>query len=339
MSRSELPTISIGMPVYNGAEYIAEAIESVLAQTYKNFHLTICDNCSSDATETIVKNHRDTRISYVRHAENIGIVNNANSCLNLATGDYCYIFHHDDIMLPTNIERKVDLLEANADIGFVHSNFMLIDSNGKVISDNTWDQASRRDYIEDGTIAFLNYLEKFPFGASYFIGSVMARRSCYQKVGWFNPKFPHCHDSEMWLRMLLNYNVACIGEPLLKYRVHQMSTSTGWGDFKSAPYLKEHYETAKAIFENQREKIAHPDKLSKQVYFSFAERALQLGTASLRNRDFAGGRSFLITATQMSPGIAKKGKFWKALVKIVLNDGGLDFYYSLKKKIKRNHNA
>jgi len=320
MIRSVSPTVSVGIPVYNGADYIADAIESVLAQTYQNFNLTICDNCSTDETEKIVSEYRDPRITYVRHYENIGILNNANSCLELADGEYFNILHHDDIMLPTNLERKVHLLESNPEIGFVHSNFILIDENSKVVAENSWENDSRSDYIENGMFAFKKYINKMPLGASIFIGSVMARRSCYHKVGTFNPKFPHCHDSEMWLRMLLYYDVACIGEPLVKYRVHQTSASTSWGNFESLPYLKEHYLTVIDIFNNNRDRIPHVNKFKRHVRFSFGKRALFLAYRLLSNRDYGIGRDFLNEAIKMSPWIIIKINFWKALIGLAMKD-------------------
>ena len=105
MTGSHPPKVSVCIPVYNGSEYLAESIKSVLSQTYNNFHLFVCDNCSTDNTEEIVRSFHDPRLTYVRNAENIGLVGNSNRCLELANGKYVNIWHHDDVMLPENIER------------------------------------------------------------------------------------------------------------------------------------------------------------------------------------------------------------------------------------------
>ena len=74
---------------------------------------------------------------------------------------------------------------------------------------------------------FERYILKMPIGASIFIGAVMARRECYLKLGKFDPAVPNCNDSEMWMRILLFYDVGCIGERLVDYRLHDLMTSYG----------------------------------------------------------------------------------------------------------------
>ena len=91
-------SVSVCTPVYNGGDYIEQTIRSILAQTYENFQLIVCDNCSTDNTEEIVRSFKDPRIFYNRNERNLGLVGNANRCLELAEGDYVHILHHDDIM-------------------------------------------------------------------------------------------------------------------------------------------------------------------------------------------------------------------------------------------------
>jgi glycosyltransferase involved in cell wall biosynthesis len=231
----ERPRVSVCVPVYNGAAYIAECLESVLKQTFEDFEVVVCDNCSTDETEAIVRRYADPRIRYVRHPKNLGLVGNANRCLELARGEYVCILHHDDVMLPENLARKVAVLEQHPSVGFVHSNAILIDRQGTVIATDIWAADSRRDYVESGANLFTRFLMRMPFSASIFIGAVMARRSCYQRLGGFRHELPHCNDSEMWMRMLLFFDAACLGEPLVKYRVHPSSTSRAWGDYRSLP--------------------------------------------------------------------------------------------------------
>ena len=320
MNRSDPPLVSVCMPVYNGAAYIANAIDSVLSQTYQNFELTVFDNCSDDDTEKIVRAYRDPRVIYIRHSENIGLVNNGNSCLDRANGKYVYIFHHDDEMLPTNLERKVRILESDPKVGLVHSNFLRIDSSGNVVFENSWEKRSTVDHTEDGAQEFINYIKKMPFGARYFIGTVMARRSIYQKVGYFNTDYVHCHDSEMWLRMLMHGDVACIGDTLVKYRVHQTSASTSWGHYKSLPFLIEHYLTSMNVINKNREIIPNVDTLEKEVRNLFGQRAIQLANQSAHRRDYSTGTGFLSESLKMTPWVLIKINFWKALVKLTLKD-------------------
>ena len=84
MSVSTPPKVSVCIPVYNGSDYIADTIQSVLEQTYKDFHILVCDNCSTDNTEEIVRNFRDPRLTYTQNPKNLGLIGNANRCLELA---------------------------------------------------------------------------------------------------------------------------------------------------------------------------------------------------------------------------------------------------------------
>lgn len=331
MTGSVPPKVSVCIPVYNGAAYIAEAIESVLAQSYEDFHLIVCDNCSTDNTEEIVRSYKDSRLTYVRNAENLGLVGNANRCLELSDGEYVCIFHHDDVMLPDNLERKVHLLDEHPEVGIVHSNLILIDPEGGIIAQNIWNEDSRRDYIEKGITVFQRYLSYLSQGrgAIIFIGSVLARRSCYEHLGGFSPELPHCNDSEMWMRMLLFYNAACIGTPLVKYRVHLESTSSNW-DRKSIHYLKEHYLAAMMIFDSYNDHIPYADNLKHQISLSIGEHALNLACGTLVNGDFATGRKFIKEAINMSPWIIRKAIFWKAALGLTVGQSGIKLYQKIK---------
>lgn len=328
--------VSVCIPVYNGSAYIAESIESVLTQTYKDIRLIVCDNCSTDNTEEIVRSFHDPRLTYVRNPKNLGPVGNANRCLELADGEYVCIFHHDDVMLPENLERKVRILEEHSEVGFVHSNLILIDSQGEVIARNIWNKDSRRDYIENGLTVFHKFLTYLPHGCSIFIGAVLARRTCYEHLGGFSPELIHCNDSEMWMRMLLLYNVACIGTPLVKYRVHPMSTSSNWGNNTSIYYLKEHYLAVKIIFDKYKDHILQSDRLKQQVSLAFGEQTVRLACNAFADGDFASGREFFKEALRMSPRVFKKEIFWKTAARLAAGPAGLKFYQAVRKHLVRN---
>ena len=328
MTNSIPPKVSVCIPVYNGSEYIAESIESVLAQTYKDFHLTVCDNCSTDNTEEIVRGFSDSRLTYVRNAKNLGLVGNANRCLELANGKYVNIWHHDDVMLPDNLERKVRLLDEHPEVGFVHSNISIIDSDGEVLAQNMWNEDARRDYIEDGLTAFKKYISRLHSGASFFIGAVLARRSCYKKIGEFNLELPLCNDSEMWMRMLLFYNVACIGSPLVKYRVHTKTASTKYGYSHSLPFLTEHYRAACMVFDKYEYKIPKVNRLKRKVFLSFGKRVLVSASDALVNGDS-------VNTINMSPRVIKSSVFWKTAIKMIVGPKGMKFYKTLNIRFRK----
>jgi glycosyltransferase involved in cell wall biosynthesis len=133
MSTSYSPKVSIGLPVYNGENYLASAIESILAQTFGDFELIICDNASTDQTREICRGYvkRDHRIRYFRHKRNIGATSNFNSCLALSTGEYFKWMAHDDMLHPDFLARCVDALDADPNAVLCQSLVEYIDENGR----------------------------------------------------------------------------------------------------------------------------------------------------------------------------------------------------------------
>lgn len=112
------PIVSIGMPVYNGDEYLGRAIESLLKQTYKNYELIISNNNSTDNTEIICIKYlkEDSRIHYVKQKINIGAVKNFEFVLSKSVGKYFMWASCDDIWMPTFLSKTLNLLENNPSI-------------------------------------------------------------------------------------------------------------------------------------------------------------------------------------------------------------------------------
>jgi len=144
---NRVPRVSIGLAVYNGEPYLREAIDSILAQTYKDFELIISDNASTDATADICKEYaaRDPRIRYSRNPTNIGGANNENLTFKLARGQYFRWAAHDDVCAPTLIERCVEVLDKHPEVVLCHCAMVSIDESGKQmgVSDERQGTAAR----------------------------------------------------------------------------------------------------------------------------------------------------------------------------------------------------
>src|SRR5262245_38883261 len=107
------PRVSIGLPVYNGERYLAETLNSMLAQTFEDFELIICDNASTDQTEQICRFYagKDTRICYVRNATNLGAAKNYRRTFELSSGDYFRWANCDDLFAPESLACCVEILD------------------------------------------------------------------------------------------------------------------------------------------------------------------------------------------------------------------------------------
>jgi len=130
------PRVSIGLPVFNGEDYIAEAIESILSQSFTDFELIISDNCSTDWTENICRSYADSdsRIRYYRHEKNFGASRNFNITVELARGEFFKWAAHDDLMANDYLEKCIKLLEKDSGIILCYSKTTIIDEAGSHLS-------------------------------------------------------------------------------------------------------------------------------------------------------------------------------------------------------------
>ena len=115
-----MPKVSVLMPIYKTKEeYLREAIESILNQSFADFEFLILDDCPDDDRAAIVKSYKDNRIKYSKNKENLGISPSRNKLIEMAQGEYLAIFDHDDISLPTRLEKQVQYLDENPEVGVV----------------------------------------------------------------------------------------------------------------------------------------------------------------------------------------------------------------------------
>jgi glycosyltransferase involved in cell wall biosynthesis len=131
----EKPRVSIGMPVYNGEDYIEEALDSLLPQTSDDFELIISDNASTDKTHKICMAYaaKDKRIHYYRNKKNLGAAYNYNRLFELAVGKYFKWAAHDDKCAPEYIERCVEVLDREPEAIMCYPRTILIDEHGDII--------------------------------------------------------------------------------------------------------------------------------------------------------------------------------------------------------------
>jgi len=127
------PRVSIGLPVHNGEEFIRQAIDSILAQTYTNFELVISDNASTDKTPAICRLYaqKDIRIRFHRNRANIGPARNFNAIVRLSEGEYFQLLAHDDVLAPEFIAKSVHVLDNNEDVVLCFSRQLEIDQAGR----------------------------------------------------------------------------------------------------------------------------------------------------------------------------------------------------------------
>jgi glycosyltransferase involved in cell wall biosynthesis len=128
------PTLSIGLPVFNGANYLAEALEGILGQTFTDFELIVSDNASTDETQTICEKYaaRDSRLRYHRSTKNMGAAWNHNQVFKLARGRYFRWSSHDDVCAPEYMARCIDALESDPGVALAYPRVRLLDAESRL---------------------------------------------------------------------------------------------------------------------------------------------------------------------------------------------------------------
>lgn len=129
------PRVSIGMPVYNGAVYLKQALDSLLAQTFTDFEMIISDNGSTDETEEICRAYaaQDSRIRYYRNSQNLGAGWNFNRVLELANSEYFRWACYDDICAPELLQQSVDVLDRNPAVVLCYPKTVIINERGQQV--------------------------------------------------------------------------------------------------------------------------------------------------------------------------------------------------------------
>jgi len=131
--RTNLPYVSIGLPVHNGERFLTETLDSLLAQTFEDLELIISDNASTDRTQEICKDYaaKDRRIRYYRNDQNLGAVRNYNRVFELSTGKYFKWAAHDDLCAPVLIKRCVEVLDSEFSAVICYARASIIDEHGR----------------------------------------------------------------------------------------------------------------------------------------------------------------------------------------------------------------
>lgn len=216
--QSKSAAVTVLLPVYNGERYLAEAIESVLGQTFGAWVLLVLDDGSTDSSARIASNYanRDPRIRMIGHRENRGLIANLNHGLNQVVTKYIARLDSDDAMLPNRLERQIAFLEAHLEIGIVGGAAILTDSRGQAIGHKS------RPYLDEE----IRWHEMTSHSASFFHPAVMMRRSVLVEASLqYDPQALYCEDKKLWLDLLAHTRGCNLAEPLIRYRRHDASVT------------------------------------------------------------------------------------------------------------------
>lgn len=207
-----MPKISVLMPIYNTQEaHLREAIESILAQTFKDFEFLILnDSPDNKDLDKIVGSYTDKRIIYLKNDKNMGITPSRNKLIDLAKGEYLAVMDHDDVSLPTRFEKQVEFLDKNTDYGVVGCKVEYLHKN-KIAKNPTDDANIRLALIRGCAITH---------SASMIRKSVLIDNNVR-----YEEQFSPSEDYALWCRLIPYTKFYNIPEVLFQYREYDDNTS------------------------------------------------------------------------------------------------------------------
>lgn len=239
MRRAETsaPTISVCIPTYRGLPYLAEAIESVLAQYWTDFELLVIDDHSLDQTAAVVQAYADPRIRFLQNLANLGPQGNWNRCLQEARGRYIKLLPQDDTIAPDCLAQQLAVLERDTthQIALVFCTRNIIDAHAMTLL--------RLGYggRPSGVVAAKALLRHCVRRGTNLIGEpggVLFRRQLALSVGAFDASIPYVLDLDYWFRLLRHGDAYYLAQPLASFRLSRGSWSVAIGARQSADFRR-----------------------------------------------------------------------------------------------------
>ena len=204
------PKVSVIIPTYNRAAFLGAAVRSVLDQTFGDFEVIVVDDGSTDGTDEVVRDIADPRVRYLRQ-EHKGISSAMNGGIRAASGAYIARLDSDDVWLPEMLQVEVAVLEARPEVGLVSAKGQAMNVSGEILSTTAglperYPGDSFRSMLYDDCTCNI---------------TVIARRSCFDRVGLYDESLEGNEDWDMWLRMARHYRLAQVDRVLAHFRWHE----------------------------------------------------------------------------------------------------------------------
>ncbi|MGR3175956.1 MAG: glycosyltransferase family 2 protein [Candidatus Scalindua sp.] len=209
------PLVSVLMSVYNGELFLADAVKSILAQSYSDFELIVIDDGSSDKTPEILYQfvQMDQRIKVFKHGSNLGLTKSLNLGLAKCKGEFIVRHDADDLSEPERFACQVEFLRNYHDYGLVGTAVSRIDSQGNEIDQAVAIRGDKK-------------IRGFMKGGNVFVhGSVMMRKSVIDAVGCYRTGFRYAQDYDLWLRISEISKIENLPDRLYRWRLHSAAIS------------------------------------------------------------------------------------------------------------------
>ena len=297
MECKKTPIVSVFMPAYNQEHLVAESIESVLAQDFKDWELVIGDDCSTDNTFAVLESYRvkhQDKIKIIRNPVNLGITGNCNVILRNCAGKYIAIMGGDDLLLYNKLSKQVVLMEANPDCVLCYHDVEVFFSDS-VCESRYWNSGIYGTKAVVGTTDFVAKALVEQGTGFMEATSVMVRRNNLPKNG-FDVRIPVASDWLMWIEICAQNKgkVLFIDEILARYRKH----NGGITSVTNSKHFEDPFVTLALVESRYPELVTSAHYTRAQLLFGMG---MRLRNESVTESDFNQSRLLLYEAIRLNP--------------------------------------
>ncbi|HVP54880.1 MAG TPA: glycosyltransferase [Candidatus Eisenbacteria bacterium] len=213
-----MPVVTVIVNLFNGKETLAEALNSVLAQTFAGWELLIWDDGSTDGSAEILQHYDDPRIRYVRSETQVSLGEARQRAIELARGEWIAFLDQDDLWLPNKLERQLALAYQKPDAALIYGRTVRFYPNG---SERDYDQSHEYAYLPQGDI----FADLFRESCFIAMSSAMFRRSAIAAIGGIPESITIIPDYYLYTAVARRFAAAAVQEVVCRYRMHTGSTS------------------------------------------------------------------------------------------------------------------
>lgn len=281
-----MPKVSIIIPSYNCESYIAQTIDSVLSQTFKDFELIVIDDGSTDKTQEIAASYGN-RVRLITQA-NAGRCVARNRGIREAKGELICLMDHDDYWFPEKLARQVDEFRAHPEVGAVYSTFIVWDpdQDGRFAEPSSFDRSRFPDVVNPDFSGWIYH--QFLLDCWMLTSAAMFRAEVFKRCGVFDEQLPFSEDWDLWFRIAREYPIIQLDRPTTLYRQHPQQ---GNRVVRRTDYRTDLLEQSvrKWGFCSRDGRCVSPGQYYKKLAFfhaSFAFGHLQVGNVSIAISSF-----------------------------------------------------
>jgi glycosyltransferase involved in cell wall biosynthesis len=213
-----MPLVTVIVNLYNGEATVAEALESVLAQSFADWELLVWDDCSTDGSAKIVHRFTDPRIRYVRSDCRLSLGQARQAAIQLANGEWIAFLDQDDLWLPNKLERQISLAREKPDAGLVYGRAVRFYPSG---AQRDYDQAHDYAPLPEGDI----FASLFSDSCYIAMSSAMFRRSAVNAVGGIPAAITIIPDYYLYTAVARRFSAAAVQQVVCRYRMHPGNVS------------------------------------------------------------------------------------------------------------------